>query len=98
MWRMRSWRHATACDVDVLVADGVSPSAGTVGEGRVVVLGTATDTPAGATLDPGEPLDVDVDELTRPRAFVADWLLESEPAELAHSDPGQNPRDRRERH
>jgi hypothetical protein len=62
------------------------------------VLGTATDAPAGASFDPGELLDVDVDELTRPRALVADWLLESESAELAHPAPGQNPRHRRERH
>jgi len=62
------------------------------------MLATVADAPACTSLDPAELLDVDVDELARPRALVADRLLEPEPAELAHPRPGQDPRHRRERH
>ena len=48
--------------------------------------------------DAAEFLDVDVDELARPFALVALGGLEAETAQLAHPDPGQDPRDRRERH
>ena len=84
--------------MDVLVADGPSSSTGEILEGAVVVLPRVADAPAGAAFDPSELLDVDVDELARPRALVADGLLEPEPAELAHADPGQDPGDRRECH
>ena len=49
-------------------------------------------------LDPAELLDVDVDELARPGALVADRRLEPEPAEPAHPDPRQDPGHSRERH
>ncbi len=45
-----------------------------------------------------EAFDVDVDQLTWPPAFVANGWLEAESAELAHPDPGQDPRHGRERH
>jgi hypothetical protein len=44
-----------------------------------------------------ELLDVDVDQLTGALALVALSGLEPEPAELAHSDPGQDAGHRRER-
>ena len=49
-------------------------------------------------MDPAELLDVDVDQLAGPLALVALGGLEAEPAELAHPDPRQDARDRRERH
>jgi hypothetical protein len=39
-----------------------------------------------------------VDELAGTRALVPKRLLEAEPPEAPHPDPGQDPRDRRERH
>jgi hypothetical protein len=62
------------------------------------LLGATADAPSCSALDPGELLDVDVDKLAGPRPLVADRLLEAEPAEFAHPDPGQDPGDRRERH
>ena len=41
--------------------------------------------------DAPEFLDVDVDQLARSGALVALDRLESEAAELAHPDPGQDP-------
>ena len=52
----------------------------------VVARRPPRDAFAGAAFDPAELLDVDVDELARPRALVADGLLEPEPAEPAHPD------------
>jgi hypothetical protein len=52
---------------------------------------------AGAAVDAAELLDVDVDQLAGDRAFVAVGGLEPEAAELAHPDPDQDPRDRRQR-
>src|SRR5581483_4668667 len=87
-------------DVDALVADVVAADTVTVGEARVVALAAlrlerALARPA---FNPAEPLDVDVDELARSGALVADRLLEPEPAELAHPGPGQDPGHGRERH
>jgi len=49
--------------------------------------------------DPAELLDIDVDQLARPLAFVAIGRLGwSEAAALAEPDLLQPPRDRRERH
>jgi hypothetical protein len=45
-----------------------------------------------------ELLDVDVDQLTRPAPFVALCGLQADAAELAHPNPGQDPRHGRERH
>jgi len=50
------------------------------------------------TADAAELLHVDVDQLARTRALVADGLLKPEPAQPAHPDPRQDPRHRRERH
>ena len=62
-----------------------------VGARSVVVrLTPPRDALAGAALDPAELLDVDMHELTRPRALVADRLLEPDPAEPAHALPLQH--------
>jgi hypothetical protein len=53
---------------------------------------------AGAALDPPQLLHVDVNELARSSSLIPHSLLEPEPAKLAHPDPGQDPRDGRERH
>ena len=52
----------------------------------------------GAVDDPPEFFDVDVDQLAWSLALVAAGWLETEPAELAHPDPGEDARDGRERH
>jgi hypothetical protein len=49
-------------------------------------------------LDAAELLDVDVDELARPRALIADRLLEPEPPQPTEPEPGQNPGDGRDCH
>src|SRR5271155_4577639 len=49
-------------------------------------------------VDLSELLNVDVDQLTRRRAFIADRRLKAQSPELAHPDPRQDPRDGRERH
>src|ERR1700675_972481 len=87
-------------DVDVLVPDVVAALAFEIGAGRVVPpAALASEGPfAGAALDSAELLDVDVEELARARALVAERLLEPEPPEPAQSEPSQDPRDRRERH
>ena len=51
-----------------------------------------------AILDPSELLDVDVDQLTGTSSLVALRWLQTEPAELAHPDPGQDPGHGRQRH
>jgi hypothetical protein len=45
-------------------------------------------------MDAAELLDVDMDQLARTLALIADRRLEPEPAKLAHPDLGQDPRDR----
>jgi hypothetical protein len=40
-------------------------------------------------------LDVDVDQLARALALIALGGLEPQPAQAAHANPGQDPRDRR---
>src|SRR3954447_19542918 len=70
---------------------------GEVGERPAVVL-VAGHAMTSAARDPAEFLDVDVDQLARPLAFIALGLLEPETSELAHPDPGQDPRHRRQRH
>ena len=49
-------------------------------------------------LDASELLDVDVDQLTGTSSLIALRGFQPEPAELAHPDPGQDPRHGRERH
>jgi hypothetical protein len=43
------------------------------------------------TADPAKLLYVDVDQLARPGALIADRLLEPDPAQLAKAEPGQIP-------
>src|SRR5262245_27467241 len=79
---------AVVCDGDVhiLPADPVATDAGGVGGAATLVLAlTAADAFAGASFDPAELLDVDVDELARTRAFVAPRRLEPDPAQAAHA-------------
>lgn len=69
-------------EVDVLPAGRAAGAAGRVeAPGPVAARGAAADPFAGASRDPAELLDVDMHELARPRAFVADRLLEPQPAE-----------------
>jgi len=84
-------------DVDVLPADGAAKPTAVIAAAPVEVL-AAEHMFASAALDPAELLDVDVYELARPRALVTHRLLEPEPAKPAKSEPGQDPRHRRERH
>src|SRR3954471_14322015 len=85
-------------DVHVLPADGLAHVPGRVSESPVVVLAAAVDAPAGASLDPAQLFDVDVEQLARPRAFVADGRLEPETTELAHPRSAKNARDGGESH
>jgi hypothetical protein len=86
-------------DVHELPANGLADSAGRIGVLGVVGRVTLTaDAFARATDDPAELLDVDMDELARTRALVTDRLLEPDPAELAHPDPGHDSRNGRQRH
>src|SRR5437764_14184439 len=52
---------------------------------------------AGATLDASELLDVDVDQFAGDGTFVALGGLEAQASQAAHPDPGQDPRDGRQR-
>src|SRR5690606_4733313 len=55
--------------------------------------------PCAFDADPGELLDVDVDQLARSLFLVTvRWFWWFEPAELAETDPAKNQRDRRDRH
>ena len=86
-------------DVDVLPAGGVVDTACVVGVAAgVVLIAVVAPALAGTADDPAELLDVDVDELARPGAPIADRRLEPEPAQAAQPDPGQDPGDGRERH
>jgi hypothetical protein len=48
-------------------------------------------------VDASELLDVDMDQFAGALSLIAVRRLHSEPAELAHPDPREDPRDRRER-
>jgi hypothetical protein len=85
-------------DVDVLPANGAPAVSVLVDPGSIVVLLAVADAPAGTTVDAAELLDVDVDELARLCVLVADWLLEPDPAELAHPVSLEHDRDGRQRH
>ena len=86
-------------DVHELPAHRQPPAALGVGARAVPVLAQATaDALAGTALDPTKTLDVDVHELARPRALVAHWALEADPAQPAEAEAAQDARDRRERH
>jgi hypothetical protein len=82
---------------DVFPAGPAAPDAERVGAAQTALM-AAAEALAGAALDAAELLDVDVHELAGTLALVAARRLEPEPAELAHPDPGQDPRHRRERH
>jgi hypothetical protein len=85
-------------DVHVVPADDVAIAPiGQLVRASWVAL-DAGDPLARAVLDASELLDVDVDQLTGASSFVALPRLEAEPAELAHPDSGQDPRDGRARH
>src|SRR5215217_4988842 len=94
---MPSARQAIACSVDryALPLSVISRSA-------VMPVrragGLATEERVTGSRDAPEFLDVDVDQLARSGALVALDRLQAEAAELAHPDPGQDPRDRRQRH
>jgi hypothetical protein len=49
-------------------------------------------------MDASELLDVDVDQLARPLSLIALRGLQPEPSQLAHPDPGQDPRHGRDSH
>src|SRR5215204_3897144 len=85
-------------NVDVLPANGVAAAPIAIGEAAHVVVAAAADALASAALVPAELLDVDMHELARATALVADGLLETDPAEPAHPASVQDRRDGRERH
>jgi hypothetical protein len=86
-------------DVHELPTDGLPAAALGVDPRVVVVLAqTVTDALAGTALDAAEPLDVDVHELARARALVAERPLEPDPAEPAQAEAAQDAGDGRERH
>src|ERR1019366_2289161 len=60
--------------------------------------GRSGEPAAGAAPDPPQPLDVDMDQLTRPLTLIALSWLKPETSELAHSDPRQDSRHGRQRH
>ena len=60
-------------------------------------VGHADDAGSGASLDPAEFLDVDVDQLTRTSSLVALGWLQPDASELAHPDPSEDPRHGRDR-
>jgi hypothetical protein len=51
----------------------------------------------GTAMDASELLDIDVDQFARDLALIALGGLQSEPAQLAHADPREDPRGRRDR-
>jgi hypothetical protein len=87
--------------MDELPAGLAAPASGGVGErsgGVATASRAAGDAMPGAADDPPEFLDVDVDQLAGPRALVTLGGLHAQPDELAHPDPGQDPRHGRDRH
>ena len=85
-------------DVDVLPSDLSVLLPGCIGDSTPVVAPNAAEAFPCSVLDPAEFLHVDVDELARAGALVADGRLEPEPAEPAEAFAAQHSRDRRERH
>jgi hypothetical protein len=79
-------------DVDVFPADDIAdPALGVDALAGVVPALAVGDPLASAALDPSELLDVDVDQLPGTSSFIALSGLQAEPAELAHTDPGEDP-------
>jgi hypothetical protein len=63
-----------------------------------IPAGTAAGDPfVGAAFDAAELLDVDVDQLARPLAFVADRWFQAQASEFAHPIPFEDRADRRAR-
>ena len=86
-------------DVNELPADRAALAAAPVGAARPIAAGEAAADPfAGAALDPAELLDVDVHDLARTGALVAQWLLQPDPAQPAHAAALEHSRYRRDRH
>ncbi len=81
-------------DVHELPADCLADSPLGIGPLRLVTTAFACDAVPGALVNPAELLDVDMDQLPGPLAFVALGWLQSETPEFAHPDLGQDPRDR----
>jgi hypothetical protein len=77
-------------DMHELPSRGTATVTVAVSESRRVVLGTC-ESVACSTDDPPELLDIDVQQISRARAFVAHSRLKTKPAELAHPDSGQDP-------
>src|SRR5450755_201350 len=79
-------------DVHVLPPSDLARYAQSVGSARATAaVGHAGDPRAGATLDPSQLLDVDMDQLTRSLALVAHRGLQADTPELAHPDPRKDP-------
>jgi hypothetical protein len=86
-------------DVHGLPAADVASMALSVGAARAAVAAPSTGDPlAGAAFDAAERLDVDVDQLARPLALVADRGLQHQTTELAHPVALEDRADRRTRH
>src|SRR5213079_1143668 len=84
-------------DVNVVPARDPSLVAASVIDTLRRVALNAGDALAGASMDASQLLDVDVDQLARPRSFIAKRGLEAQPAELAHSQPLADRADGRQR-
>src|SRR5438045_2586190 len=84
-------------DVNVVPARDPSLVAVSVVDTLRRVALNAGDALAGASMDASQLLDVDVDQLARPRSFIAKRGLEAQPAALAPSQPLADRAARRER-
>src|SRR3954471_21777286 len=85
-------------DVDVVPTGRLAAAPGGVGNRQLVVAAGARDALARAALDAPELLDVNVDQFAGPLALIALSGLETQASELAHPDPREDPRHRRQRH
>src|SRR5947209_4029537 len=85
-------------DMHVFPADGLAASALSVCAHGGVAATFAVYAMSGTVVNPAELLDVDVDQLSGTLTLVAPGRLHPEPAELAHPDPREDPRDGRESH
>lgn len=80
-------------DVDVFPPGGLAALSCGVESGRArAPVRHAGDARSGAPLDPTQPLDIDVDQLARASSFVTLGWFQADPSELAHPDPGKDPR------
>ena len=88
---------AVVVDRDVHVLPAGDPALAAVDAGLALRCAAAAD-PVADAADPAEFLDVNVDELARPRSLVADRLVEAQPPQSPESESSQDPRDGRDRH